>query len=128
MNILDLCNECGNCTTFCPTGGRPFADKPGLSLSVSSLNSEGEGFYLSRLPGKTVLIHKEKEHIRTLSLSEGTYIYETNQVRATINPVDFELQEARFLTPCVKEVHFEFAAEMSVVMKGAMQFKMNNEQ
>ncbi|MEJ2128277.1 MAG: putative selenate reductase subunit YgfK [Woeseiaceae bacterium] len=28
--IADLCNECGNCTTFCPTSGRPYRDKPRL--------------------------------------------------------------------------------------------------
>jgi putative selenate reductase len=41
--IADLCNECGNCTTFCPTSGRPFRDKPRLyvnreqSRSIDSL-------------------------------------------------------------------------------------------
>ncbi len=28
--IADLCNECGNCTTFCPTSGSPYRDKPRL--------------------------------------------------------------------------------------------------
>ena len=28
--IADLCNECGNCTTFCPTSGKPYRDKPRL--------------------------------------------------------------------------------------------------
>ena len=26
--MADLCNECGNCATFCPTIGRPWRDKP----------------------------------------------------------------------------------------------------
>jgi putative selenate reductase len=30
--IADLCNECGNCTTFCPTSGRPYRDKPRLHV------------------------------------------------------------------------------------------------
>jgi putative selenate reductase len=30
--IENLCNECGNCTTFCPTSGRPYRDKPRLYL------------------------------------------------------------------------------------------------
>ena len=124
LNIRDLCNECGNCTTFCPTSGRPFADKPGICLSVKSLNEEGTGFFMNHLPEKQVLIYKENESIRTLSLIEGTYIYETNQVRAVIRPDDFSLLDVRFLTPCVKEVRFSFAAEMSIVMKGAMQVKL----
>ncbi|MDJ0748183.1 MAG: putative selenate reductase subunit YgfK [Woeseiaceae bacterium] len=32
--IDNLCNECGNCTTFCPTSGRPYRDKPRLYLDL----------------------------------------------------------------------------------------------
>ena len=76
LNIRDLCNECGNCTTFCPSGGRPFTDKPGVCLSVESLNDEGTGYFLSRLPGKVVLIYREQDSIRTLGLMDGKYYYE----------------------------------------------------
>ncbi len=124
LNIRDLCNECGNCTTFCPSSGRPFADKPGICLSVKSLSEEGSGFFLSRLPEKLVLIHKENENIRTLSLIDGKYVYETNQVKAVIDPAEFTLVDVKFLIPCVKEFHFEFAAEMSIVMKGAIQVSL----
>jgi len=121
LNIRDFCNECGNCTTFCPSNGQPFSEKPGLCLSVQSLNREGAGFYLSRLPEKLVLIYKEQASIRTLALAGDTYIYETNQVKAVIDPNTFKLIDVRFLTPCVKEFHFEFAAEMSIILKGAIQ-------
>jgi putative selenate reductase len=126
LNLRDLCNECGNCTTFCPSSGRPFADKPGICFSVKSLNREGTGFYLSRLPEQLTLIYKEQETIRTLSVIGGNYVYETNQVKATIRPDNFALLDVRFLTPCVKEFHFEFAAEMSVILKGAMQIPVNS--
>ena len=121
LNIRDMCNECGNCTTFCPSSGRPFADKPGLCLSVKSLNENGTGFFLTHNPEKQVLIYKDKEGVKTLSLVDGSYIYETDQVRAVINRDDFTLRDVRFLVPCAREFHFEFAAEMSVILKGAMQ-------
>ncbi|MCX6269457.1 MAG: putative selenate reductase subunit YgfK [Bacteroidetes bacterium] len=121
LNIRDLCNECGNCTTFCPSSGRPFADKPGISLSAKSLNQEAAGFLISRLPEKIMLVYKDQDNIRTLSLAGGQYIYETNQVRAIINPDNFTLLSVKFLTPCVREFHFEFAAGMSIILKGAMQ-------
>jgi len=124
LNIRDLCNECGNCTTFCPSAGRPFADKPGICLSVQTLNLEEEGYYLSRLPEKDVLIYKKKDFVKTLTRSDGKFIYETDQVKAVINPVDFSLAEVSFLTPCVKEVHFSFAATMSIILKGALQLKL----
>ena len=121
LNIRDLCNECGNCTTFCPSSGRPFADKPGLCLSVSSLDDEGKGFFLSQLKGKMVLVYKEKEHVKTLSLVNGNYFYETDQAQAVIQPDNFNLMDVKFLIPCVKEYHFSFAAEMSIILKGAIQ-------
>ena len=121
LNIRDLCNECGNCTTFCPTSGKPFIDKPGLCLSVQTLNKEGKGYLLSRLPDRLVLIYKSENMIKTLTFKDGTYIYETDQVKASIDPLTFNLIDVTFLTPCVKEFHFGFAAEMSIVLQGAIQ-------
>ncbi|MDJ0904840.1 MAG: putative selenate reductase subunit YgfK [Woeseiaceae bacterium] len=37
--IADLCNECGNCTTFCPTSGRPYRDKPRLYIDRAGSKS-----------------------------------------------------------------------------------------
>ena len=126
LNIRDLCNECGNCTTFCPSAGRPFADKPGLCLSVATLNREGEGYYLSRLPDRDILIYKKQDTVKTLTSILDRLIYETDQVRAVINPVDFRPEEVAFLTPCVKEARLGFAAEMSVIMEGAKQIGIEN--
>ncbi len=41
-NLKDYCNECGNCVTFCPSAGRPFADKPRLALSPETFRREPE--------------------------------------------------------------------------------------
>jgi putative selenate reductase len=120
LNIRDLCNECGNCTTFCPSAGSPFRDKPGLCLDIKTLREEGTGFYLNRMPDREVLIYMEQEHVRTLTFQDQKYYYETDQVRATMNP-DLSLHEVRFLTPCVKEFDFRFAATMRMVLEGARQ-------
>ncbi|MEI7981837.1 MAG: FAD-dependent oxidoreductase [Bacteroidota bacterium] len=121
LNIRDLCNECGNCTTFCPSAGRPFKDKPGLSLSTESFNREEEGFFLSHLPEKDILIYKEQGRIKTLYQNDGKYYFETGQVKATLDAATFAPQEVIFLTPCIREFHFTFAAEMSIILKGAQQ-------
>ncbi len=39
VHVLDLCNECGNCATFCVHAGKPFADKPRLALSRSAFDA-----------------------------------------------------------------------------------------
>jgi putative selenate reductase len=47
-NIKDYCNECGNCVTFCPSAGRPFADKPRLALSMQTFDREPETVFCER--------------------------------------------------------------------------------
>ncbi|MBN2237796.1 MAG: putative selenate reductase subunit YgfK, partial [Bacteroidales bacterium] len=46
LNIADFCNECGNCTTFCPTAGEPYKDKPHVYLSKESYAKNKEGYLL----------------------------------------------------------------------------------
>ena len=43
--LADLCNDCGNCTTFCPTSGRPFADKPQLFLDETSFLAQSDNAF-----------------------------------------------------------------------------------
>jgi len=77
LNIANFCNECGNCTTFCPTAGAPFRDKPRFYLTTASFNSAEEGYFLSLLKDRNNLIYKHKGSFATLTEMSGFYIYET---------------------------------------------------
>ena len=45
IHVDGMCNECGNCATFCPYDSRPYKDKFTLFWSEEDfLNSENEGF------------------------------------------------------------------------------------
>ena len=46
-------------------------------------------------------------------------MFETDHVFARFSKDDFKLLEVKFKTPCVKQVQFEHAAEMSILIKGA---------
>ena len=46
VHVVDLCNECGNCATFCTHDGRPFADKPRLFLSPAAFEADGGSGFL----------------------------------------------------------------------------------
>jgi len=43
--LADLCNECGNCTTFCPTAGAPYRDKPRLFLDQGDFEAESDNAF-----------------------------------------------------------------------------------
>ncbi len=44
--LADLCNECGNCVTACPTAGRPYVDKPRLYLDRADFEAEGSNAFM----------------------------------------------------------------------------------
>ncbi|MDH3349902.1 MAG: putative selenate reductase subunit YgfK [Gammaproteobacteria bacterium] len=44
--LADLCNECGNCTTFCPTAGAPYRDKPRLYLDRVEFEAETDNAFM----------------------------------------------------------------------------------
>ena len=53
IHIDGLCNECGNCETFCPYNGKPFRDKLTLFWSKEDFdNSENNGFILESDSGE----------------------------------------------------------------------------
>ena len=44
--LTDFCNECGNCTTFCPTAGEPYRDKPRLYLERAEFAAQKENAFM----------------------------------------------------------------------------------
>ncbi|MCH4184505.1 MAG: FAD-dependent oxidoreductase [Eggerthellaceae bacterium] len=45
VHLDRLCNECGNCATFCPSSGKPYRDKPTLFSDKAAFeSSENPGF------------------------------------------------------------------------------------
>ena len=59
--LTDLCNECGDCVTPCPTSGTPYRDKPRLYLDRTDFEAQaanafmllGDGVIEGRFDGKT---------------------------------------------------------------------------
>jgi putative selenate reductase len=89
VHIDGLCNECGNCGTFCPHAGLPYHDKLtvfwtredfDLSTDAGYLPS-GQGSYLVRTPSGEVFEHRSGEAglsdqmARVLTAIEDGYPY-----------------------------------------------------
>ncbi len=119
INIANFCNDCGNCNSFCPTSSAPYKEKPKFYLTISSFNDAEEGYYLAKFKGRKNLIYRHKGSIETLTEQSDLYLFETDHVLAKFSKDDLKLLEVKIKTPCVKQVHFEHAAEMSILIKGA---------
>ncbi len=44
--LTDFCNECGNCTTFCPTAGEPYKDKPRLYVDRAEFEAQSDNAFM----------------------------------------------------------------------------------
>lgn len=119
LNIANFCNECGNCNTFCPTSSAPYKEKPKIYLTIGSFKDAEEGYYLTKLKDRNTLIFKETGGIKTLTEYTDELVYETDNVYGRFKKENFMLIEAKAKTPCVKVIHFEHAAIMSVILSGA---------
>ena len=112
LNIDDFCNECGNCTTFCPTSGAPYKDKPKVFLSEESFQNAESGYYLKS--GK--LLYKTQNEIKSLELKDDQYLFASEAITATLNRFDFSIIEINFKVHILEEASLINAVKMSVML------------
>lgn len=81
LNLGDFCNECGNCTTFCPTAGDPYLDKPRLHLSEQSFNDSRFGYFIHP---QGMQLKTETDH-HELTWSQDEYLYHSAVAQARLS-------------------------------------------
>ena len=82
VNIGDFCNECGNCTTFCPTRGAPWKDKVRMHVTAKSLDASGRGCRFSA-PGRLEGICGGAPW--RLEMAAEGFVYEDRRLRAVLD-------------------------------------------
>ncbi|MDZ7796911.1 MAG: hypothetical protein U5N56_07660 [Candidatus Marinimicrobia bacterium] len=115
LNIADLCNECGNCTTFCPTSGRPFADKPRVAVTGESYRSLETGY---RIKGDSIL-YKENGENYVLKRSGHEYTFKTTDAEILLDK-GFNVLEVNNRNSGDKEIYLRNAVKMRII-KDAME-------
>jgi len=91
--LTDLCNECGNCTTFCPTAGEPYRDKPRLYLERTEFEAQKDNaFILFRETGQWAMDVRWQGETHRIELN-GTLDYKGPLFSARLNPDTFEPEE-----------------------------------
>jgi putative selenate reductase len=83
LHLDALCNECGNCATFCPYEGRPYKDKLTLFASKEDFErSDNSGFFVDRM------VHVRLDGARWDQLpGQGSENAEAAKVLALVNTV-----------------------------------------
>jgi putative selenate reductase len=116
LHVDDLCNECGNCATFCVHQGKPYVDKPRLFLSRTDFDREDDNAF--HIAGGT--IHRRKGgHASTLTIQEDQFAFENAQVRVSLSS-QFEIVEMELRAPFEGTLPLKDAAEMAVILSGVI--------
>jgi putative selenate reductase len=97
--LADLCNECGNCVTACPTAGRPYADKPRLYVDGADFAAEGDNAF--RVLGESAIEGRFGGATHRLDRRPGepACVYSAPGVRTVLDATTFAVLEAETTGP-----------------------------
>jgi putative selenate reductase len=89
--LADFCNECGNCTTFCPTAGVPYADKPRLYLDRDEFEAQRDNaFMVTRDTGLWAMESRWAGRTHRIELRDQLH-YNGPSMAARIDPETFTI-------------------------------------
>ena len=92
--LTDFCNECGNCTTFCPTAGAPYRQKPRLYVHEGEFLAQADNAFQLCRDGGAVSI-RGRFGGATHELARGAeVVYRTPDVEVRLDPRTLELRSA----------------------------------
>lgn len=111
LNIGDFCNECGNCTTFCPTSGDPYKTKPKFYLSEKSFKAEENGFFLD---GHSIKARVDG-HEHSLEEKEDALHYHHGHMHARLKKDSFEVLAVEPRGEKPRDFSFAVALKMAIL-------------
>lgn len=116
LNIADFCNECGNCTTFCPTSGMPFRDKPRFCLTEKSFNQTDNSYLVKQSESETTLLHRIGDQISRLEKNKLNYLFSNQQIEVKFDLENFSLPEGKRLQDAIGSFDLRVASEMKFLI------------
>jgi putative selenate reductase len=126
--LTDFCNECGNCTTFCPTAGEPYRDKPGLYLDREEFEAQQDNAFMvfrETGPGESGTWAMDARWAGATHRIElnGKLDYNGPSFRARIDPGTFRVEQVEAAANAGDAGRFslEPCAVMYVLLKGFKQ-------
>ena len=118
--LTDFCNECGNCTTFCPTAGEPYRDKPRLYLDRAEFSAQQDNAFMVFQTGDAWAMEARWQgETHRLDLN-GTLNYQGPLFSAKLDPKTFDPVQVETTAGARPgdELSLEPAATMYVLLNG----------
>jgi putative selenate reductase len=120
IHVDDLCNECGNCATFCVHNGKPYQEKPRLFLEKADFQQEeSNAFYIERDGVGWLIRRREGGRESRLILTTESWLFENDQIKLKLSP-EFQVQATELKAPFEGTVSLTAVAEMAVILKGVI--------
>jgi putative selenate reductase len=115
--LTDFCNECGNCTTACPTSGDPYRDKPRLYVDRADFEAEQDNAFMAFADGAIEGRWNGETH--RLSVN-GAVEYTSPSLTARLDVETFALLEAKASDGTVdgQALSLDPAADLFVLLRG----------
>ncbi len=114
--LADLCNECGNCTTFCPAAGKPYRDKPRLYVDRADFESQRDNaFMVSRHGERWALDSRRDDTTHRIEL-DGMLDYYGPACSVQLDPETFAVRQSRPTEPH-GNLSLQHCAEMYVLLR-----------
>ena len=123
VHLPDLCNECGNCATFCVHNGRPYQDKPRLFFRMTEFKEESDNaFHIEKGRAGWTIYRREKGRECRLEMREdlGEVVFESDQLRATFSSDNLSILALELKQSFPSELVLTAPAEMFVIAKGIL--------
>ncbi|MBU1049216.1 putative selenate reductase subunit YgfK, partial [Candidatus Bipolaricaulota bacterium] len=114
VHIDELCNECGNCATFCVHQGRPYRDKPRLFLTREGFDAEVDNAYW--IQGETIARRDEGATSSLARAEDGGWVYDTAGFRLTL-AADFSVTDSRVTGANHEAISLRPAIEMAILLQ-----------
>ena len=117
LTVNDWCNECGNCTTFCPAAGSPNKDKLRVHFRHESFNKDTEGLLLTRNGNYHDLTLKKNGNLAMLTENWDAFIFENDDCMAVLDKADFSIQQISVFADESETLNLPEIAEMKMLFK-----------
>jgi putative selenate reductase len=117
LNINDFCNECGNCTTFCPTNGAPYKNKPRLYLNKNDFQYCREGYFCGIVSNKKFIEYKSGIKTERIVNEPNCFEYQHDDYEIRLDLKDLRIIKTKIFKTMECEISLRNAVKMCILLK-----------